>query len=72
MDETRELSFELERFEWVSEERLEVSGNWEGLTGRRLARPVLTVVLDGRRRRLNALPGGHLPRTGGDGWRDPC
>src|SRR5215218_5750333 len=69
MGETRELSFELERFEWAAEDRLEVSGNWQGLTGRRLARPVLTVETDGRRRRLTALPGGQLPRKGGEAWR---
>ena len=69
MAETRELSFELERFEWVADDRLEVSGNWQGLTGRRLARPVLTVEADGRRRRLTALPGGQLPGKGGEAWR---
>jgi hypothetical protein len=68
--ETRELSFELERFEWVSEDRLEVSGRWTGLSGRRLARPVLTVEADGRRRRLTALPGGQMPAKGSDEpWR---
>ena len=69
MTETRELSFELERFEWVADDRLEVSGRWQGLTGRRLARPVLTVEADGRRRRLTALPGGQLPGKGGEAWR---
>src|SRR5688500_13616003 len=69
MGGTRELSFALERFEWVAEDRLEVSGHWEGLTGRRMARPVLTVEVDGRRRRLTALPGGQLPRKGGEAWR---
>ena len=70
MGETRELSFELERFEWVADDRLEVSGRWTGLTGRRLARPVLTVEADGRRRRLTALPGGQLPAKGSDEpWR---
>ena len=67
---TRELSFELERFEWVGDDRLEVSGRWQGLTGRRLARPVLTVEADGRRRRLTALPGGQMPAKGSDEpWR---
>ena len=47
---TRELSFELERFEWAADDRLEVSGRWQGLAGRKLARPVLTVEADGRRR----------------------
>jgi len=70
MADTRELSFELERFEWVGDDRLEVSGRWQGLTGRRLSRPVLTVEADGRRRRLTALPGGQLPAKGSDEpWR---
>src|SRR5215218_1638111 len=69
MADTRELTFELERFEWAADDRLEVSGRWHGLTGRRLARPVLTVEVDGRRRRLTALPGGQLPGTGGEPWR---
>ena len=69
MAETRELSFELERFEWAADDRLEVSGRWQGLTGRKLARPVLTVEADGRRRRLTALPGGQLPGKGGEAWR---
>ena len=70
MGETRELSFELERFEWVADDRLEVSGRWTGLKGRRLSRPVLSVETDGRRRRLTALPGGQLSAKGGDEpWR---
>jgi chromosome segregation ATPase len=69
MTETRELSFELERFEWVGDDRLEVSGRWQGLTGRKLSRPVLTVEADGRRRRLTALPGGQMPGKGGEAWR---
>src|SRR5215213_6397811 len=66
---TREMSFELERFEWAADDRLEVSGRWQGLAGRKLARPVLTVEADGRRRRLTALPGGQLPGKGGEAWR---
>jgi hypothetical protein len=69
MSGTRELSFELERFEWAADDRLEVSGRWHGLTGRKLARPVLTVEAGGRRTRLNAMPGGQLPGAGGEAWR---
>jgi len=58
MASVREVAFELEAFEW-SEDRLDVAGRWKGLTGRRLARPVLTVQLDsGRRKRIVAMPGG--------------
>src|SRR5918998_1012561 len=50
----REISFELARFEWVSPDRLEVEGTWHGV--RRLVRATLVVEVDGRRRRLRALP----------------
>jgi predicted nucleic acid-binding Zn-ribbon protein len=56
----REIAFELECFEWA-DERLEVAGRWKGLAGRRLNRPVLTVDVEGgRRKHLVALPGGHF------------
>src|SRR5215203_925768 len=37
----REISFELARFEWVTPERLEVEGSWNGV--RRLVRATLVV-----------------------------
>src|SRR5215218_7894058 len=49
-----DISFELERFEWASPDRLEVEGTWHGVH-RRLPRATLVVELDGRRRRLRAL-----------------
>ena len=68
MAQLGEVVFALERFELSAEERLEVVGRWEGLSGRRMGRPVLTVVeSDGRRRRLTALPGGQLSST--HAWR---
>jgi hypothetical protein len=68
MAQLGEVVFALERFELSAEERLEVVGRWEGLEGRRMGRPVLTVVeSDGRRRRLTALPGGQLSST--HAWR---
>ena len=64
----REVAFELECFEWA-DERLELAGRWKGLAGRRLARPVLSIDTGtGRRKRLVALPGGHLG-TAEDDWR---
>jgi hypothetical protein len=60
-----EVSFELERFGWASEDRLEVAGRWIGVS-RRLARPTLVVVVDGRRRRLRTLPGAWGSST--EGW----
>src|SRR5919199_5945751 len=49
------LGFELERFGWAGDERLEVSGRWHGVRGRRFVRPTLTLSAGGRRRRLIAL-----------------
>jgi hypothetical protein len=68
MAPVREVAFELECFEWA-EERLEVAGRWKGLGPHRLNRPVLTVDTQGRRRkRIVALPGGHLG-VAGETWR---
>src|SRR3954451_13411596 len=49
-------SFELARFEWVDPTRLEVEGTWNGVSRLR-ARATLVIEVDGRRRRLKALPG---------------
>src|SRR5829696_5447193 len=68
MAPVREVAFELECFEWA-EERLEVAGRWKGLGAHRLNRPVLTVETDGgRRKRIVAMPGGHVG-VAGDTWR---
>jgi hypothetical protein len=68
MAQAGEVVFALERFELTAADQLEVVGRWEGLGGRRMGRPVLTVVdTAGRRRRLNALPGG--PASGEQPWR---
>src|SRR6476619_1445175 len=50
------VSFELARFEWVDPTRLEVEGSWNGVNRLR-ARATLVIEVDGRRRRLRALPG---------------
>jgi hypothetical protein len=58
--------FELERFEWVAPERLEVEGRWFGLRGRRFVRPTLFLHdRDGRRRLLALLD--DKPWTADDG-----
>jgi hypothetical protein len=49
------VTFEVERFGWVSDERLEITGRWSGLRGHRFLRPTLDVEVDGRHRRLLAL-----------------
>jgi hypothetical protein len=45
---TTEIAFELERFEFKGDDRVEISGRWFGVRGRRFIRPTLTVVTDGR------------------------
>jgi len=69
MAELREVAFELERFRWQEPGRLEVSGRWSGLEGRRLGRPVLTLVTGDGRRRVTAMPGGQLVPSDGAEWR---
>ncbi len=64
----REVAFELECFEWA-DERLELAGRWQGLAGRRLTGPVLSLDTgSGRRKRLVAMPGGHFGAAE-DSWR---
>ena len=53
MPPAEEVSFELERFEWTADDRLEVVGRWNGVRGRRMGRPALTVEAGGRRHRLS-------------------
>jgi multidrug efflux pump subunit AcrA (membrane-fusion protein) len=55
MADESSISFELDRFEWVDPSRLELEGSWNGVT-RKLARAVLVIEVDGKRRRLRALP----------------
>jgi hypothetical protein len=45
---TGEIAFELESFELKGDDRVEISGRWLGVRGRRFIRPTLTVVTDGR------------------------
>jgi hypothetical protein len=49
------VSFEVDRFEWAADDRLELEGRWFGLRGRRFIRPTLDVEVDGEPRRLLAL-----------------
>jgi hypothetical protein len=49
------VTFEVERFEWASDDRLEVVGRWFGLRGQRFLRPTLDVEVRGERRRMLAL-----------------
>src|SRR5262245_50272485 len=64
-----ELGFELESFDFTAADRLEVSGRWFGVRGRRFVRPVLNLRVDGRRRRLIAVLD-HKPWApdGGAAW----
>src|SRR3954469_6477068 len=47
-----ELGFELERFDFTAADRLEGTGRWFGVRGRRFVRPVGTRRVAGRRRRM--------------------
>jgi hypothetical protein len=49
------ITFEVERFELVDDERLELTGRWFGVRGRRFVRPTLTVPADGGESRALAL-----------------
>src|SRR5215211_8531118 len=49
------VTFEVERFEWTSDDRLEVVGRWFGLRGHRFLRPTLDVQVRGERRRMLAV-----------------
>ena len=63
------LTFEVERFGWVADDRIEVAGRWFGLRGHRFLRPTLDVEVDGQHRRLLALLD-HKPWAAeeGDEW----
>src|SRR3954462_1012594 len=50
-----ELGFELESFDFIAGDRLEVTGRWFGVRGRRFVRPVVNLRVDGRRRRMIAV-----------------
>ena len=51
---TERIVFELDRFELAEADRLEVSGRWYGIRGRRFVRPSLTLVADGENSRALA------------------
>jgi hypothetical protein len=63
---TSHVTFEVERFDWVGDDRLEVAGRWFGLRGHRFLRPTLDVEVDGHHRRLLALLE-HKPWAADDG-----
>src|SRR5919108_592650 len=48
------MSFEVERFEWAADDRLELAGRWFDVRGRRFLRPTLDLQVDGDTRRLLA------------------
>src|SRR6185295_5341406 len=49
------VTFEVERFEWAADDRIEVVGRWFGLRGHRFLRPTLDVEVGGERRRMLAV-----------------
>ena len=63
------VTFEVERFEWVNGDRLEVTGRWYGLRGHRFVRPVLVVqAADEQRRMLAVLDHKPWAAEDGDEW----
>jgi len=64
--DTGELAFELEHFGWTADDRLELSGRWFGVRGRRFVRPVLNMEVGEHRRRLIAVLD-HKPWSAQDG-----
>ena len=60
------IGFEVERFEWTQDDRLEVTGRWYGLRGHRFVRPVLEVQAGDEQRRMLALLE-HKPWAADDG-----
>jgi hypothetical protein len=60
------VAFDVERFEWASDDRLEVVGRWFGLRGHRFLRPTLDVEVRGERRRMLAVLD-HKPWAAEDG-----
>jgi hypothetical protein len=49
------VTFEVERFGWAADDRLELVGRWFGLRGHRFLRPTLDVDVAGERRRMLAV-----------------
>ncbi len=67
---TGNVLFELERLEHSDDGRLELTGRWFGVRGRRFVRPTLTLVADGRPHRLLAdLEHKPWPAEDGAEWR---
>src|SRR4051794_21148947 len=65
-DASPAVAFEVERFGWTANDRLEVVGRWFGLRGHRFMRPALIVEAGDDRRRLLALLD-HKPWAADDG-----
>jgi hypothetical protein len=65
-DATPAVAFEVERFAWTGDDRIEVAGRWFGLRGHRFMRPSLVVDAGQERRRLLALLE-HKPWAADDG-----
>src|SRR4051794_6400187 len=68
VDAPQQSAFEIERFDFDGDDRLEVSGRRFGVRGRRFVRPVRTMDVAGEPRRLVALLD-HKPWAAADGER---
>src|SRR2546423_309117 len=60
--------FEVERFDWADDGRIELEGAWSNLRGTRFVRPALELDARGTRHRLLAVLD-HKPWAPGDGGR---
>ena len=61
-----DVAFEVESIEWPSPDRVEISGRWFGVRGRRFVRPTLELEVDGEHRRMLAVLD-HKPWEAEDG-----
>ena len=59
------VTFDVERFEWTGDDRLEIAGRWSGVRGRRFVRPSLDLRGDDAPRLLAVLD--HKPWAAADG-----
>jgi hypothetical protein len=62
------MTFELERFDWASPDRIEISGRWRGLDPHLLGVPELVARHGSRTRRLKAVEAAEQPSGDEGSW----
>jgi hypothetical protein len=63
------MTFELDRFEWATPDRIEISGRWSGVDPERLGTPELVVRHAGRTTRLAAIEHAQPPSDDHESWK---